>query len=101
MSDQDEQYLKPAIALAQKSPKTMKMLNVSHPDDPHIYRLQEIRGDIALLLLPANCSPTGEDLTKEFPLAEIFDTDLVRELVQLLRATDIYNNGTLMSEALA
>ena len=71
-----EQLLNKAAALTKEKARTEGIAigaTIAHLNDPFIYTLKEIKGDVAVALIPTELSPTGKEIIKEFPLAEIFD----------------------------
>lgn len=71
-----EKCFKESVVEAQKSAEKNGLTIgsiVAHPDDEFTYELSEIRGNTAVVKIPAQFSETGNEIIKEFPLTELFD----------------------------
>src|SRR5688500_12305341 len=51
---------------------------VAHPDDELMYGLEAIEGDIAVVGLSPDDSPTGNRIEKRFPVKELFSPNTLQ-----------------------
>lgn len=54
---------------------------VAHSSDDMTYCLISVDGDVATVEIPANKSRNGKKVEKKFPLNELFDPNVARDLV--------------------
>jgi len=62
---------------------------VAHPGDPLTYELLEIRGDEAIVGLSSRKSPSGREIRKVFPVAELFSPDTVLSIAWGIERDDL------------
>lgn len=86
-----EEYYKESILEAQKSANKNGLeigSVVAHPDDEFTYMLSEIRGETAIVKIPAEFSETGKEIIKEFPLKELFNPKTAMVFAQIKGAAN-------------
>lgn len=91
-NEEKMQYIIRVVTSAQKTARTEGIKigsSIAHPDDPFVYKLKGVKGTTAIGVIPAECSPTGKEITKEFPLDEIFDINLACKIAGELPIEDI------------
>jgi len=65
---------------------------VYHPSIDLIFSLREIKENIAIGYIPAEESPTGKEIIKEFPRDEILDPKVAMSMAKQLKEQDIILN---------
>lgn len=76
-----ERYLIEAVEVAQRMAREKGLAlgsTVCHPDDDHIYILRETNGNIATVKTSVEHSPGEKEITKEFPLDELFELNTAK-----------------------
>lgn len=65
---------------------------IVHPSRGLCFSLREVKGDIAVGYIPAENSPTGQEIVEEFPLDEVFDPNVANEMFMELVIRDVVLN---------
>jgi hypothetical protein len=65
---------------------------VAHPNDEFSYGLISVDGDVATVGLTASQSRDGKEVTKRFPLNELFDPNIAGDMIHEIMEEEL-NRG--------
>ena len=66
---------------------------VAHPSDKLTYELYSVDGEAATVGLDARKSPSGQEVRKQFPLAELFDPNDAKSVMNQVLEDDLNRNA--------